>query len=91
VPTHWNVVSYGSRIAATDAERGRNERGGVQWMKDFFSGIQPGDIAAAVERLLDCRPHYRSAAFAWLRPIAEKPNSDMSAESDKGLALRSKQ
>ncbi len=39
VPTHWNVVSYGSRIAATDAERGRNERGVVQWMKDFFSGI----------------------------------------------------
>ena len=72
VPNHWNVVGYGSRIASTDAERGANESGGVQWMKDFFSGIEQGDIAAAVERLLDCRPHYRSDAFAWLKPIAGK-------------------
>ena len=83
VPTHWNVVSYGSRIAATDAERGRNERGGVQWMKDFFSGIEPGDIGAAVERLLDCRPHYRAHAFAWLKPIAEKFKTEKSAKSDQ--------
>ncbi|CAN5149114.1 hypothetical protein BH11CYA1_BH11CYA1_28500 [soil metagenome] len=72
VPTHWEVVGYGSRIASTDAARGANESGGVQWMKDFFSGIEPGDIAAAVERLLDCRPHYRSDEFAWLKPIAER-------------------
>ena len=71
-PAHWKILPYRSRTASTDAERGRNESGGVQWMKDFFSGIAQGDISAAVERLLDCRPRYRTEAFAWLKPIAEK-------------------
>lgn len=85
VPPHWKVVPYGSRIASTDAQRGANEAGGVQWMRDFFSGIEPGDIAKAVERLLDCRPHYRSAVFAWLKPIAEK-SKQTSAKLQCGVA-----
>lgn len=64
VPAHWQVVSYCSRVASTDAARGANESGGVQWMKDFFIGIKPGDISAAIVRLLERKPRYRS--LAWL-------------------------
>lgn len=64
-PAHWQVVPYCSRVASTDAQRGANESGGVQWMKDFFAGLNPGDIKAAVARLLERRPFYRS--LSWLR------------------------
>jgi len=64
VPAHWSVISYCSRVASTDAVRGANESGGVQWMKDFFSGIEPGDIGAAIVRLLERKPRYR--ALTWL-------------------------
>ncbi len=61
---HWQVVSYCGRVASTDGERGRNESGGVQWMADFFADIKPGDIGAAVARLLERRPYYRT--LSWL-------------------------
>jgi hypothetical protein len=56
---HCKVIPYASRVASTDAVRGSNESGGVWWMVDFFDDIKPGDIKAAVAKLLTRRPHYR--------------------------------
>lgn len=69
-PPHCKIIPYASRVASTDAVRGANESGGVWWMIDFFENIEPGDVASAVARLLDRRPHYR--AIHWLLEMTRK-------------------
>jgi puromycin-sensitive aminopeptidase len=61
----WDVQPINSGVADDDTTRGANESGGIAWTRQFFDGITPGDVPAAVRRLLDVRPG-RYGHIGWL-------------------------
>lgn len=61
----WDVDVHVSSPARGDALRRANEPGGIDWTHRFLAGITPGDLPAAIEKLLSVRPIY--AFSQWLQ------------------------
>ena len=58
-------------VAADDAGRAAGEPGGMAWAREFFAGIEPGDLAAVIARLFEYgKPYYRT--LRRLRRVARR-------------------
>lgn len=68
----WQVEGVPSEVGYRDAVRGANESGGVQWTKNFYDGVKPGDLAGSIDRLNEVgKPVYRT--LSWLQNLAGTP------------------
>jgi puromycin-sensitive aminopeptidase len=68
----WDIHPVESGVADDDTTRGANERGGIEWTRQFYNGITPGDVPAVVSRLLEVRGE-RYGHLAWLRKVGVNP------------------
>jgi len=67
----WEVIGYPCAVAADDAGRAAGEPGGMAWAREFFAGIEPGDLAAVIARLFEYgKPYYRT--LRRLRRVARR-------------------
>lgn len=60
----WDIEIVLAEALENDAERATKEVGGMEWGTKFFSGIEPGDVDALIDRLREQRPVYNSISFA---------------------------
>ena len=68
----WDIIPVTSAAAEDDTTRGANEAGGIEWTRQFYNGINAGDVPAAVARLLEVRAD-RYAHLAWLKQVGVVP------------------
>jgi hypothetical protein len=67
----WEIEVVTCEEAPGDALRWATEPGGIEWMKRFFEGVEPGDLPAVVEKLQRMgKPYFRQ--LAWLNRFSKR-------------------